>query len=202
MERHLIILLFLIWSILQGCATPVQTRYNLKIPKDENLQNVSSEGNETKIVIDQVPPEYAPLPPHLSEKKVTYDTVKIDLIQNERIPNEISRGEELFLNGDYKNALQTFLSFVNRSNQQDYYYWYARFRIGECLYELKHIEQSIYDLTELYNNENIDRNIQEKIFLKLGKIYCDQKDFQKAKFYFELLRNNFPDSSFIPFECK
>ncbi|MCX7908319.1 MAG: tetratricopeptide repeat protein [Ignavibacteria bacterium] len=193
-----IVLILLASLIFQNCTSTVQTRYNIKLPKVQKSEesNIDTAGNYT--IIDQTKPNEKILPPLREGNKRNFDTLEIELSNKGDFPKEISRGNELFEAGDYKSALQIFLAFINRANIRDFYFWYARFRAAECLYEMKQISASIQDLTELYHNENVDKEIKEKTLLKLGKIYCEQKEVEKANFYFELLRKEFPSSTVLP----
>lgn len=203
MEKIIFLILFAFYLIFQSCTSTVQTRYNFKIPKLNQEKLTLKDSNQTKLVVDHTPPEEITLEPSLNDLEIVYDTVKIDLREIVNYPVEISRGNELFSNGDYRGALQSFLSYINRSNEIDFYYWLARFKIAECLYNLNHTEQSIEELVELLQNKNIPSSIKERIYFQLANIYCERNSLSESNFYIELLEIEFPNSQLLDsYKCK
>jgi TolA-binding protein len=198
MKRVIIVFEFVLFCIIfNNCAKPVQTRYNPKIPKYET-DTRGSDSLTTLQIVDQSPPEETPLPPHSDDSSKRVDTIVIDLTINGSYPLEISRGNELFFNKDYRNALRSFLSYINRANEENYFYWLSKFKIAECLVEINDIDQAIEELSEIASSDNADKGIKEDAIFKLGKIYCNKKDTAKATFYFELLKKEFPNSKYLP----
>ncbi len=190
---------FLIISI-QSCTTNVQTRYNLKIPKS-NLSTINNNENTTQpeIVIDQTPPEITS-PPTLTRY---YDTIEIELTNIQIIPTEISRGKELLSGGEYRNALQSFISYINRSQKKDYFYWLARTYVAECLYQMNQYEQALDELTELFYCDELQTEIKANVILKLSEIYCRKNEMDKARYYFELYKTISTSTTLIQsFECQ
>lgn len=200
MGKSIFLILFSIFTLLQSCTSTVQTRYNFKKPNPQPENINSDESNQTKLVIDQKQPEEIQQVPKSEMYNTSYDTIKIDLKKFENFPFEISRGKELLFNKEYKSALQTFLSYINRSNSNDFYFWLAKFYIAECLYGLNQKEQSIEELVELLQNNDLPKEIKEKIYTKLVYIHCENNRPQEAKFYIELLKKEYPNLSTLP-EC-
>ncbi|MGB9851452.1 MAG: tetratricopeptide repeat protein [Candidatus Kapaibacteriota bacterium] len=189
----------LLLATLDSCTSRVQTRFNPKIPKKLS----SSDSNRTEIIIDQTPPKEIVTIPQTTTKTLDFDTLVIDLTQHETIPSEISRGNELFANKDYKSAIQVFNSYINRISKPDYFFWYARFRIAMCFYEMKQIDMCLNELVDLYHSEDIDNKIKEVVVYNIGKIFCETENTEQARFYFNLLAKEFPNSKYLSVEnCK
>lgn len=200
MKVNFFILLTLVIAFLQSCATNVQTRYNLKIPKSKIASYENYENNsQPEIIIDQTPPEITS-PPSLNKN---YDTIEIELTNVQATPTEISRGKELLMLGDYRNALQSFISYTNRTQGNDYYYWLARFYIAECFYQMNYYEQAIKELTELFYYDELPKEIKVKVLVQLSEIYCKTNEKEKSKYYFELYKTYSPEETSIDqFRCK
>ncbi|MFN3307476.1 MAG: tetratricopeptide repeat protein, partial [Candidatus Kapaibacteriota bacterium] len=104
---------------------------------------------------------------------------------------------------DYKNAMQSFISYINRSQKKDYFYWLARTYVAECLYQMNYFEQAINELTELFYSDELQTEIKANVVLKLSEIYCKEKEMEKARYYFELYKTILPNTTSIEsLQCK
>ena len=51
---------------------------------------------------------------------------------------------------------------------------------------------------QIENDPMLTDIVNERVLVRLGQIYCVEKDQQKAEDYFKLLRNTYPESIYIP----
>jgi len=186
-------LFFLILALVQiSCTSKVHTRYNIKIPKTHEANQTGLSDTNTQIVIDQVQPERQIEPP----KQISVpppDTIVIDITENSDV--ELSRANELFVNKDYRNALQLYISYLNRHSMvRTNNYWIARLKTAECLYELNHPEQSVTELEEIRHSNNIPSNIMQRTYFLLHKIYCETNQKDKAEEILLDAKNLFKDT--------
>ncbi len=173
------LIFFFIFLCVLGCSTKVQTRYNIKLPEPKHESSISPSDTNTIIVIDQTTPKENLNPPNIFSNQ-QIDTTVIDLSEN--IDIEISRANELFENGDYISALKLFISYVNRStSNKSFSYWFARYKIAECLFALNQGKQALQELEEMKQEKEVAQQILGDILLLQYKILCKLSQTKEAE---------------------
>lgn len=194
MKSVTMLIFFFIFLLVFGCSTKVQTRYNIKLPDSKQKSSMIASDTNTIIVIDQTTPKENLNPPNILHNP-QFDTTVIDLSENLDI--EISRANELFENKDYISALKIFISYVNHNtSNKSFSYWFARYKIAECLFELDQNKQALHELDEIKQEKEVSPQIFGNILLLQYKIFCklnQTKDVEKIMLEIkQLFKDNIP----------
>ncbi len=199
MNTKLVIILVFVACIFGVCCTTVQTRYNIR---SKNVggdtiseQNTSGGQSITKIVVEQKEPEKLVEPPKKDTVVIVLNTETHKAYSD--IDANISRANELFESKDYKNAFDLYRFILKRLEKTNPNYWNVRFRYEECKISLGKVDEGLEGIEFLLSLIEEENATKENLLASFIKILCQNGKKEKAKYYFEVLKKNFPNSKYV-----
>ncbi len=131
------------------------------------------------------------------------DTTIIDLDEvilsdDETYMQSFDKAIELFDSGDFSEALSMFEVYAGTLPPSDSLYHETLFFIGECYISMDNLNKAKALLEELEAFPGVADGVMEKVLVRLGQIWCVLDDELRAEAYFQMLREKYPNSIYIP----
>lgn len=211
---RIIVFCLILTALIESC-TPVRSNYfgnrNRTLSRQfSNLEEPESatreESNEKRI----------PSPPAKNYKWVM-DTTFID-ISDKSSQNAIAGNYEkpkitarnvfddimaLFDKGENESAERQFSSLLKDLPENSDLYFETKYMICECSIERNNDKEAEIMLNELLKANKTQEDVKQKTLVSLGQVYCRQGKTKQAEEMFQNLKNQYPDSKYIPFaNCK
>jgi len=190
------ILLSILLITLIACS-PVRNRYMSKSNSDEDKnKNISQNTNSNDLSSAETGAEYF-------NTDTVYRTLPPLIIENGKenqirsLNAELDSAIYLFRNGNYEVACEKFSVLQETLKQQDSLYHEAVFYSAECLIVNNEYTLASRLLNDLMNDE-LSNNLKPRVLLRQGHIRCALGDEETAKWYFDKLLAEYPDSFLVP----
>lgn len=193
--KNIIITALVAMALLAGCSS-VRKGY---VKRSEEPRGKSITGaNEVKNIDtkDNIIQE------HEKPKRRFSDTTYIYLSKMGDSPppssNEYTKAVQIYEAGDYEESCMMFNLLKEQLSESDPNYYDVMFYCSECLI----IDDDMYGaesiLKDLLVNTHVSNKIRQKVLVRLGQVYCvlDNKDM--ANTLFKKLKQEFPNSVYIP----
>ena len=179
-------LLIIFFIVLYSCS-PVRNRGTIKRGSDKAGIEISADTTANSF----------------TNKERFSDTTLIMLptITAERsnsLSDDFDIAVRMFDDEKYDEACPKLKTYAETLTQGDSLYYEARFFYSECLLQQNKIAEGKSILMQIENDPMLTDIVNERVLVRLGQIYCVEKDQQKAEDYFKLLRNTYPESIYIP----
>ncbi len=82
--------------------------------------------------------------------------------------------------------------------ENDSLWFESSFYAAECLVTQSKVDAAGRILRTLLDSEGLPPDILEKVLVRLGQVYCYQKKHEAAEKLFKRLKEEFPESIYIP----
>jgi TolA-binding protein len=131
------------------------------------------------------------------------DTTIIDLDEvilagDETYMQSFDKAVEIFDEGHFAEALSMFEVYSETLPPSDSLYHETLFFISECYVSMDNLNKAKALLEELEIFPGVDDAVMEKVYVRLGQIWCVLDDELRAEAYFQMLREKYPNSVYIP----
>lgn len=112
------------------------------------------------------------------------------------LSDELNETIELYHNEKFSEACEKFAQLLSQTNKNQKDYQVILYYTSEC-YILKNMfDPAKRILQDILSMENLYDDIKEKCLVRLGQIYCVEKNTEMANRLFSQLRREFPQSKF------
>ncbi len=128
-------------------------------------------------------------------------TNEVDSKNSEReTPNAdiYTKALEKYNRSEYNSACNDFKSFLEKYNDKDEVYYDAKYHLAECLVLNKSFDEAIDLFSIILSSQNVPNEIIQQTLVRMGQVYCMQNKMSLAQRNFERLKNEFPDSKYLP----
>ncbi len=136
--------------------------------------------------------------------KITFTLQKLSASDKPFIEDEgsfeiLEKGNELYMEGKYAEALSSFEEFLQLNSKA----YQVRLNIYNCYRELgeyeKAIEQCNLILDNVSQDETLGKEMAAKALAGIGECYLLQKDMENAQKYFEQSIETYPENELIAY---
>lgn len=101
-------------------------------------------------------------------------------------------------NQDYTSAYKKFNNLKSTLDDRDSLYFESDFYMAECLISQNKLIDAKKILDNLETKSDTPSAVSEKVFVRLGQIYCQKNDKKSAAQYFSKLEILNPKSIYLP----
>lgn len=118
--------------------------------------------------------------------------------KNSALSDEFDYIVNLFDTEKYDEACPKFKTYAETLTPGDSLYYEAKFFHSECLIQQNRMIEGKEILLQIENDERLTDLVRERVLVRMGQIYCVEKNFEKAESYFTHLKKRYPKSIYIP----
>ena len=181
-------------SLIAGCSS-VRKGYVKRNgqPAGKAMQTTSDmKNNENEDNISQISK-----PKHRFADTTYIYISKMDKISPKK-NSKFEKAVKIYESGDYDRSCEMFEQMKDTYAENDTAFYSVKFYRSECLI----IEEDLYGaesiLKELLYHANTPDPIMQKVLVRLGQVYCVLGNKDMAKTLFKRLRQEYPNSVYIP----
>ncbi len=186
--KQILYLLLLLTIITASSCSSVRTR-------SKAVKNTSESTRESSIS----PGEYETA--DYSEDRFSDTTVIIvqpsPVTAHNSLVSRFEKSAEDFDNERYEESCGKFRLYAETFAKEDSLRYESLFYHCECLILENKINEAQAILEDIFDSSAPDA-VKEKVIVRLGQIHCVNGDKKEAQTLFDLLRNRFPSSIYIP----
>jgi tetratricopeptide (TPR) repeat protein len=205
MRIYTLLLVLILFYSCSPVSRTVKVGSIKKIPTAKPIETTNSNINKTSDnqildndTIDIVLPEVKISVKSESKSNNTinnYSPKDSDIINEDlSIENLLDQAIDYYENQEItksRNVLEDILSKIKKSDEK---YLEVLYYLAECDISENKLTKAKEKLNEIYKNKNVDSQIMEKVLLRLGQIFCYEKNNTKATEYFKELKSLNPNS--------
>jgi TolA-binding protein len=111
---------------------------------------------------------------------------------------EYIKAVQIYEAGNYDKSCEMFVNMKNQYTKSDTTFYNVLFYCSEC----KIIEEDLYEaesiLKELLVDPQTPNSTRQKVLVRLGQVYCVLGNKEMASTLFKKLRQEFPNSVYLP----
>jgi len=205
MRIYTLLLVLILFYSCSPVSRTVKVGSIKKIPTAKPIETTNSNINKTSDnqildndTIDIVLPEVKISVKSESKSNNTinnYSPKESDIINEDlSIENLLDQAIDYYENQEItksRNVLEDILSKIKKSDKK---YLEVLYYLAECDISENKLTKAKEKLNEIYKNKNVDSQIMEKVLLRIGQIFCYEKNNTKATEYFKELKSLNPNS--------
>lgn len=195
----LLVILMLCASMLFSCSSmgTVGGGKNAKKSKSTSGSTVQKSSKDNRSQTDEPKPVFK----RFSDTTIVflgeYISPKSETKSNTAISSELERAIAQFESGETAKACQEISKILTNLSKDSEDYPEAFFYASECYIAKNKFEPSKKILLELISRKDIDGPLTERIYVRLGQIYCVEGDKDEAQKYFKRLKIEYPKSQYF-----
>jgi len=125
-----------------------------------------------------------------------YTPPKEPTSSKESLSDELNTAIELYHNEKYNEACERFAQLLSLTNKNKKDYQVILYYTSECYIVKNMFDPAKKILQDILSMENLYDDIKERCLVRLGQIYCVEKNLEMANRLFSQLRREFPQSKF------
>ena len=195
----LLVMLMLIASILFSCSSmgTVGGGKSAKKSKSSSGKVSQKDGKNNVSSADESKPIFKRFSDTTFIYLGEYIVPKNDNKETSTISTELERAIEQFESGETAKACQEISKILTNLSKDSEDYPEAFFYASECYIAKNKFEPSKKILLELLGRKDVDDPLMERLYVRLGQIYCVEGDKDEAMKYFKRLKIEYPKSQYI-----
>lgn len=203
---YILILTFILFFCIDALSTPIPVGYiDLAMYKADDKKDKKKKKSKKEIK-DSIAAVQIRLD---SLERIANYYAQFNDTTNIRLENIVMVGQESYMDeynaiiaefdkGNFKEALASFEVYAGILPADDSLFYETQFFISECYISLNFLNRAKGLLEQLEGSTSIPDEVMQKVLVRLGQVWCVLDDKINAETYFNLLRQKYPNSKYLP----